>query len=256
MRREQIREQYPCFFAFGSKHRFLTSEEAVNSTVEDRLKSIWPFMVRRVLNFHASLKHRDRVNYDPEDVLIELCILLLENDKEWTPERGKYITYAGCLIGRHLFSIRDKARTVESPRNSACRLREYDANEEAGTLTERCRKTKEDIRRTKQALQPISPRSGLDYEKLTLETPPDTAMAKEDAEAYQNVLAYAVASALTPQEAMILGRTSGIWGRTPEDPWLVGFKLGITAHKVRAISARARRKLQSHITNVLVPSSV
>lgn len=256
MKRSQINEQYPCFFAFGRKHKFLSSEEASNATVEDRIRSIWPFIVHRVLAFHASLKPRDRVNYDPEDVLIEVVIVLLENDKKWTPERGKYITYAGCLIGRHLFSIRDKARTVESPRNSSCRLREYETQDEDGTLTERCRKTREDIKRTRQCLQPIHPRSGLNFDKLHLETPLDTAIIREKAYKSKNELADAVASALTPQEAMILGRTSGIWGRKPEDPWLVAFKLNLTASSVRAINARAIRKLKDHLETAISPQSV
>lgn len=258
MKRSQINEQYPCFFAFGRKHKFLSAEEAITATFEERIQSIWPFIVRRVLAFHASLKPRDRVNFDPEDVLIELVIVLLESeksDKGWVPERGRYITFAGRLIGRHLFSIRDKARTVESPRNSSCRLREYEVQEGDGTLTERCRKTRDDIQRTKQCLKPISPRSGLDYDRLSLETPPDTAVARESAVKSHETLADAMAAVLTTQEALILGRTSGIWGREPEEPWLVAFKMNLSAHNVRAVNARALKKLKAHLESANSPPS-
>jgi DNA-directed RNA polymerase specialized sigma24 family protein len=247
MKRDQIRDHYPCFYAFGDHHRFLSAEEAINASFEDRIRSIWPFMVRRVLAFQASMKPRDKVNFDPEDVLTEIVLALLENDGEWTPERGKYITYATTIMEREMYSIRDRARTVQSPRNSACRLKEYRAADEAGVLTEKCRKTAEDIERTTHSVQPISPRSGVQHDRITTETPPDTAISREDASSSGDIVAAAIAAALEPMDALILGRTEGLWGRSPESPWLVGFKLGITTQKVRASIARSKKKIKQYV---------
>src|SRR4051812_9532283 len=107
---DRIRDKYPLFYAYGDKHTFLDDEAAVKATTEERIRSIWPFFVGRVLGFVESLKPRERVNFDPEDILSSLWIALAEKDDQWTLERGKYITFAGIIMDRELFAIRDLAR--------------------------------------------------------------------------------------------------------------------------------------------------
>jgi hypothetical protein len=102
-----------------------------------------------VLKFADTLRPRDLANYDPEDVLTELYLaLLLEKDHKWEPERGKYLTFAGTkVVENELHAIRDRSHTVHSPRNSSCRLKQYEPAQVGGTLSGRKAKTFADIRR-------------------------------------------------------------------------------------------------------------
>ena len=61
---ERIKKKFPALFAFGDHHQFLDDDGAVAATPEARIRSIWPFIVRRVLAFQRTLKARERVNFE------------------------------------------------------------------------------------------------------------------------------------------------------------------------------------------------
>ena len=80
-----------------------------------------------------------------------MYVKLREKDHRWSADRGRYITFAGAVIDRELSSLRDKTHTVASPRNATGRLKEYQAEADAGTITERRAETFRAIRQTIQA---------------------------------------------------------------------------------------------------------
>ena len=248
-RRDRIRDKYPIFSAYGSEHEFLTPEAAIAATPEARIKSIWPFIVRRVIRFQESLKPRERANFDHEDTLAELWVALAEKDSEWTPERGKYITYAGVIIDRELCSIRDKARTVHSPRNSSCRLKEYRAEEQGGSITPRRAKTANDIRRTTESVQAFS---------FTMDRPKgsDPVSMLSDGEATAEMLAaLKLAIRVLPAfEANVIGRSAGLWGREPQSVYQIAWETGRDQTEVRQAKARAFNLIRLHLSSIRHPA--
>ena len=53
--RSYYRQKYPVIYAYGPKQAFLSTDEAIGATVEDRIRSVWPFLVHRVIQFQAGL---------------------------------------------------------------------------------------------------------------------------------------------------------------------------------------------------------
>lgn len=243
-KRERIKQKFPIFFAFGDRHRFLDADAAVAATPEARIRSIWPFLVRRVLAFQRTLKAREKANFDPEDTLAELYTLLFEKDGHWNPGRGKYITFAGALIDHELCAIRDRSRTVHSPRNSACRLKEYERIEAAGVMTERRRKTAEQVRRTAGGVQALAE---IDQEARHAPDPADEAQRREADDAGVALVRQAIRRELSPFEAAILGMSTGLWGSPPRTIAQIAEATLKDPADVKRAKARAFLKLREFI---------
>ena len=244
MRSESIRDQFPIFNAYGANQEFLDNAAAAAVGVEGRIRSIWPFIVRRCLAFAKSIKPRERTHFDPEDILSEIWVKLAEKDALWSPDRGKYITFAGVIIDRELGSIRDKARTVHAPRNSAGRMKDYRKEEADGSITRRRSATASDIRRTRFGSCDIAHASGV----ASLNSPvPLDFLSEEESRA---AAAASVASAikkLSPLESMVIGRIFGLWGKPEASVWLVAWEFGRSQEEVRRIKDRAVLKIRKHL---------
>jgi hypothetical protein len=99
--------------------------------------------------FADRLSPRERANFDCEDVLIECWITQRERDAKWDPSRGRsYLAFAATIEGHRLYGIRDQARTVHPPRNSTCRLREYQQAKRDGSLSPQAAQTAERLRKS------------------------------------------------------------------------------------------------------------
>lgn len=246
--RNRIKDQYPVFQAFGDQFEFLDVESAVNATPEDRIKSIWPFIVRRVLHFHATLKARECANFDPEDTITELWVKLRMKDSDWIPERGKYITFAGTIIDRELCSIRDRSRTVESPRNSSCRQKEYNQGILEGTITQKRLKTANDIVRTNEGIKPIIPSSGrrIDISQSDSSDPANIVAEQESVENSASMLRQAL-RCLEPAEAMVVGKLNGLWGKKTQTVHEIAWESGREESEVRSLHVHAIAKLQGFL---------
>ncbi|WP_020467617.1 sigma-70 family RNA polymerase sigma factor [Singulisphaera acidiphila] len=244
--RETIRVQFPILYAYDGKQEFLSNEATQLATREERLRSVWPFLTRRALEFSKTLKERERVNFDLEDVAAELWVALATRDHKWSPERGRYLTFAGTIIDNELCSIRDRARTVQSPRNSFCRIKEYQAEAENGEISARRLKTLADIRRTGFGLSPIDG-SGRDFDRAIHDDPAASILTQEEADEKLNALRSAI-SILTPTEAEVLRRTAGIFGTPRQTSKAVAKSLELTEWEVAEIKARALQKVRSHLT--------
>lgn len=83
MIRKRLGDEFPMFDAYGDRPAFLSAEEAVVATTAERIRGVWPFLMRRVLDFQAKLKPRERVNFDPEDTLAALYVAIAERDGKW-----------------------------------------------------------------------------------------------------------------------------------------------------------------------------
>lgn len=243
MSKSESKSRYPLLRVYGSRTTFLTDEEVGNASAADRIKSIWPFVVGRVLSFSSTLKPREKVNFDSEDVAAEIWIALANANSEWTPERGRYITFAGVIIDRELFAIRDKARTVHSPRNSSCRMKEYLESEANGSISQRRQRTANAIRSTSTGIHPIDKS---DRKDIKDEEPLRVMVSAEDAEEGADALRQAMQT-LTSFEAMVIGRTSGLWGQPEASVHRISWETGIQQIEIRRAKERANAKVRRYL---------
>lgn len=132
---------------YGRKSKPLTGEEAINATKEERIRSVWGLLIKTTFKFLQRLSIRQRANFDPEDILIEMWITLSEKDHKWDPTRGAYNTFAMKLVHVKLQNISDQSNTIQSARNSVTRIKHYNALKASGNLTTRSMETFEAIRR-------------------------------------------------------------------------------------------------------------
>lgn len=250
--RRALREQYPVIFAFGEDPIApLTHDEAIAATTHERIRSVWPFLVKTVLNFAETLRPRDLANYDAEDVLIDLYASLLEKDVKWEPERGRYLTFAGKVCENELHAIRDRAHTVHSPRNSSCRLKQYEAQDAEGQLSSRKAKTYADIRRV------IGEHEALECDSAIPVSSPDTAEVVERREQLRLVNSAVLTGlmGLAPEEAATVGGAYGLWGQPDEPLATIAFRQGKTLDSVKKSKARAQDKIRDRLLALHHPFS-
>ena len=241
--------RYPVLSAFGASPKRLTAEDEAIASFDDRIGSIWHFIAKKVLSFVETLRPRERANYDPEDLLMELFCKLQEKDGKWSPGRGRYITFAGAVIERELSSLRDKARTVISPRNATGRMKEYQAEADAGTITGRRDKTFQDIRRTVAPTEPVQFILGVASDP----EPPAQAVESEHGKLIRDAVVQSM-RVLTLFEARVVGETHGLWGKPARTNAQIAERAGKTEGEVRRAKARANEKMRARLTEMNHPA--
>lgn len=244
-------EKNPLFTAFGRWHKFLAPDDAIGADFETRLRSIWPLMCRRVRGFSGTLTRRERANFDDEDVLAELVVALARKDGLWRPDHGRYITFAWAVIKSELASIRDRSRTVQSPRNSTCRLKAYQAESDAGTLTARRRATFQDIRRTSANPVPVGSSGDDGIVDLVDERGPGGRLPCELAE---DAIERAICEALEPLETESIASTAGVFGWKRRANADVAREYGVTEDDVRAARASGMAKVRDFLVSIGHPA--
>ncbi len=232
-------DEHPLFFAFGRLHDFLTAEEAATRTPEERIQSIWPFIINQARRFADSLHPRERCNNDAEDAISEIWLALRERDHKWDPAKGEYISFAGPIIHNCLYRLREESRTVPSPRNTSCRLRSYREADEMGTLSEAQAKTREDIHRT---ISGTCHFEGADPALPARTTVAEEVETNEHYELHAEAMRQAVES-LTLSEAAIVGFIHGLWGNEKKPISQIARESGRTSDQVRRIKHRAYSKI-------------
>lgn len=241
--KQSLKARHPLLFAYGDEQVFLTTEEAVAATREERIRSVWPFICRRVLEFCKTLKPRERACLDPEDALAEIWIELAQKDGKWEPERGKYITFVGTLVEHRLFALRDEVRTVRSPRNSSCRLKEYQAEQDAGLLSEKRAKTADDIRRSLGEFEPI-----LQNDVDNGGDPSAEAEAEERKSLARKALIRALRSpGISPYEAALIGKSAGLWGQPAKTIAEISRESGECPDRLKRDRSRAFAKIRDRL---------
>ncbi len=246
----RLRETFPLLAAFGTEHRFLSPEEAVLATTEERIRSVWPYIVGRARSFCESLNPRERVSFDPEDVAVELWAVLAEKDDKWDHERGTYAVFAKTVCERHLEDVRDTSSVVERPKNSRGRIREYEEAEQKGALSPEQSKTMGDIRRAGGEIKPV------DHAAAGSSSPDPASVAerREIERLGREALAEAIPR-LTPKESIVLGRLHGLWGKEAATVEQIADEMGWQRDRAMSIRASAYAKLRAHFASVGHPAS-
>lgn len=232
---------------FGPNPRMLTFAESIAATPDQRIESVWRFLVRRALLFMETLRGQEVANFDCEDVLMELYIELREKDGKWSPERGRYITYAARLAQRHISGLRDKSRTVQSPRNSSSRLHEYQQEADAGTITEDRMRTFVDIKRSTGSYGTFDGSSLGPATEKGVRPQNDPAIELRERERLDNDAITWGLMALTPYESKVLGMSNGLWGQPCLTTAEIAERTGKSKDAVKKARDNAVRKVKERL---------
>lgn len=228
---------------FGPSPDFLNEEDAAKATTAERIRSIWPFLVTKVLEFERTLSPRQRANFDAEDACQELWLQLAVRDHKFDPERSQYVNYAGAIIDRELSGIRDRASTVEAPRNASCRLKEYRQQTAEGTISDRCRKTFADIDRLGTAGQSVDV---LKRDPLNELGPEEAAAVSEASSNARDALLQSI-SRLSHIESRVLTNLWGLFGREPKNLFWIAWDMKKSREEVARIKDRAIAKIKQYL---------
>lgn len=223
-------------------YRPLNPTEQAVATTDERIASVWPFMITRAAKFADSLKDRQRSNYDMEDVLTEIYLELRTKDSKFDASVATYVTFAATLADHLFVSIRDNSRTVHSPKNSGSRLHSYEESRAAGELTGKREATANKIRRTRCDFGGVE-----DQAKLECRSKPD--MEAEDAEdrrMARNAVIAGLAS-LTPYEAAVTGGLAGLWGQPTMSVDAIVDAYGGCRDDVRDAIRSSKIKIRDHL---------
>jgi hypothetical protein len=243
---------HPVFFAFGKYHKFLTIEEASVATPEERISSIWPFIVKQSIIFLGTLHTRELVNFDADDVLLEIWIELRQKDCKWDPAIGSYISFCGKLIHHLFIRLRERSRTVESPRNTNCRIKEYMAIEQEGRRLSQVRaKNQRDIRRTVGGTSHM----GMFVPEQEGGEPPDRDFLHEENVHLGDEGLRESLARLSPCEAAVLGRLHGLWGSPVLSVFETARELGKTTRAVRQIYELACAHVRDYLESEFHPAA-
>lgn len=122
-------------------------QDEASASKEERVRSVGPYLISIVNKFAKKMNARQRANYDCEDLLLECYAHLLEQDDQWKPERGKYLTFAATVSRNKLLTVRDCASTIHAPLNASYRVKRYREKAANGNITAREARTADMIER-------------------------------------------------------------------------------------------------------------
>ncbi len=236
--------RFPLFETLSKMSIELTEAEQKKAAPKDRLASIIPYMLQRAWGFARTLTTSQRINYDPEDTLSEIYEEMLLKDEKWNPELSSYMTFAHMMIDHLLIAIRDRSRTVHSPRNSGSRLAAYEAKRVLGELTGPTLATANAIQGTR-----TDPVGTQDYDSETGTAVLDSLCRAEE----ENVLAKAMLmglSVLSPYEAAVVGSKWGLWGKEIRNITEIANDLGMSALEVRGVLNGSESKMKEKLAKM------
>ena len=246
----------PALFAFGVKPlRSLSRKEEATAVFEDRLRSVWAWIVARSSRFTSSLSNRERANLSTEDLVQRIVITLMERDALWDPKRGRYITFCERIMRNASIQERERARVVAAPSNAMARLRKYRAevadreSEDdfaggADHVASRDRPLSFSQRRTMMALDGvIGEVVALDDQDIE-DVRSCTRCASSDS---RDSLISAIQEMGTPTHAYVLARSYGLGGTAPESPAALAKRMGVTVHDLKRIKADASDRIRDLI---------
>lgn len=211
-KRGTLSQECPSAFAFGESVRFLSPEEISKATAGERLSSVWPFILRQVKAFHATLKPQEAAVCSIEDALHEVAVAVLTRNSKWVESRGTYPGFVGRITRNALLDLRERSHTVQSPRNSSCRVREYSDLDSSGDLTIQGKKTWNDILRTFGDSEDYAEvEIPMDFRDI-----PEEVHVRDKDEMLTDAICEAMMTTLTTRECMIIGRYFGLWGQEPQ----------------------------------------
>lgn len=217
----------------------LSDEEMVRATAWERIATIEHFITGRVSQWAKTLHPRERANCDVEDAAQSVKLKLARKNDKWEPSKGKYITFAETIIRHELEHLREKSRTVESPKNCAMRLRQYEAMDAGGAPQSKL-ETAEKMRRTIGGMDVAAEADGIDRCH-----PPEILATRDEHNDLTRRIRLAVARTCDGDEAAIVGYMCGFNGSRPRSAEEVAALLGLSQSKVIKLWTEARTKMRA-----------
>lgn len=233
----QDQQEYPLLYCHGN-----VDFQAEALTADDRIKSAWPFLASRVKSFYKTMKPRERSNYDPEDLMAELYIVLRHRDSKWDPERGTYLTFAATIAERHLLAVRDKALTVHAPRNSASRKRNYEEEQVGSGITEKREHTLSRIKQVLNSQEAIDPAAEIEGDSLNPHYAEAMAIIKEFIKSSNEVV-----HAMSGIECAVIMRSFGLFGTEAQTIPEMAESLQECPEKLKRVKANAIVKIKREV---------
>lgn len=215
----------------------------MNATVEERIESVMPMIRSRSIRFVRSLSARKRANYGVDDTISQLWLALRVRDDKYRPADGDYVAFARRIIRNELCDILDRSGTVQAPRNHTDRLKEYQKESDAGTITPARAATFELVRRV-SAGQPF--RLAEDSDKGHDRRPDVVAEGNEEARHAVRVMVEAIGS-LTPREARVIGMKYGLWGQPERTLGQIAAETGWKPGTVKNARRSAHEKIKARL---------
>lgn len=215
---------------YGKSPRRVPKDREPFADFEERIESIWPFLVRKVAEFLKKLSDADRAALDMDDILSEVWLRLRAKDDRWEPARGRYITFAWAVAGRRMAELRDKSRVVSSPLNCVATICKYQSEE---GLSPKRRATLAAMLATRGSY------AGLAHDSEI----PDARHAVADRSEALRAAVVAALSSLSPYEAALVGQTRGLFRPSVSLP-RVARRLKIGREEAERILAEADAKLR------------
>ena len=219
--------------AFGENVEYLTPEEAGSATPNERLESVWPFIVREATRFWNRLSAHEKPSVDLEDVIGELAIEVLQKDDKYDASKNyTYAAYVGTIIRNRLLGLRESLHIVSSPKNAACTLKHAARLSQQGLLPDRRRMTTTDIIRTMCPADPIeSAMDTVDHAPTYVEGEVELHERMTTRGSIAKILGF-----LTPTEAYLIGSKYGIYGSTAPLPPCSGRTIRSALKKLKKAS--------------------
>ncbi len=245
---DRAARERPGLYPFGTEPEGnpwkLTAAKERKAPFEVRLRSIWKYIVRRALRFAAVLTERERSNLDAEDLASEITAALLEKDHKWEPDRARYVTFAENIIANVLSAKREQARVVAAPANAAGRLRRYQERHAAGTLSPEATRTMHAIEAALGEVEAVAADADPTFGSERDRQGPSSLHLTKQTNAEINE---AIRELQDPRQALILGKTFGLYGCDEQTTREIADSIGGSAQEVRSIQARAKTALRKRI---------
>lgn len=235
-RLEQVAEIYPALYPFGTNlDRFLDAESEKTASFEERLRSIWRYLIGKIDRFVATFTRRELAILDVEDCVHSVVEKLIENDHLWDPSRGRYSTFVDAVATSFLVTCHERSKTVMGPSNSHARLKAYRERSVDGTLTPAMRETMSRIEKA------IGDYDSLDEASFTTNGHPEFDVA---------ILRNAIRSFDDPLEVWVLVRRYGLFDVKKMTFREIAWKLNVSEKIAKKIGKSAKENLKNKISVV------
>jgi DNA-directed RNA polymerase specialized sigma24 family protein len=235
-KRDDRLKDHPLLVYFGALCDPLSNEQAQQADFVTRIESIGRFLVREVLRFHRRLSPQGRINYDPEDILIEVWIELRRRNHKYDPARGGYRTFAVRIMRNTFLAISERSRCVRLPSNSAAL---FNAASNA-SLDDAARKKFETVSRAAKDHADVTPHTPLLQDRRP--SPVDGLIWMEDFERLNTDVADRI-GALDTYECIAIGATMRLWGTPKQTLAEAAQEYGVEPGVLRRALRSARSKL-------------
>ncbi len=236
--------RYPALFPYGPvAPPRLTPEQEATASFDDRLKSVWMYLAKGVMAHSRKLNPRERANLSIEDAIQGVVEALIERDSKWSPDRGRYITFAGFVMRHALATLKEKAHTLALPSNAMLRLHTYQQLEREGRIS------KKQSLLLRRMLATLGEAESIDkYDRPSFDADPAAAEQRmEEVRAAEKKVRTILRGLERPAEAFVLSRMHGLGKEAPQTHYEVAKAMPGQPHSriVLGIARRLHARLEA-----------